>query len=130
MSNQRVYNIEGMTCASCAQTVEKVVSKVPSVEEASVNLATEKLTVSFNENSANEEAVIKAVDDAGYQVVMPGEHMQYDIVGMTCASCSQTIEKVINKLDGVQSASVNLATEKWLLILTQVNYHLMILWKL
>ncbi|UDM73806.1 heavy metal translocating P-type ATPase [Vagococcus fluvialis] len=112
MSNQRVYNIEGMTCASCAQTVEKVVSKVPSVEEASVNLATEKLTVSFNENSANEEAVIKAVDDAGYQVVMPGEHMQYDIVGMTCASCSQTIEKVINKLDGVQSASVNLATEK------------------
>lgn len=112
MSNQRVYNIEGMTCASCAQTVEKVVSKVPSVEEASVNLATEKLTVSFNENSANEEAVIKAVDDAGYQVVMPGEHMQYDIDGMTCASCSQTIEKVINKLDGVQSASVNLATEK------------------
>ncbi|RSU00375.1 copper-translocating P-type ATPase [Vagococcus fluvialis] len=101
-----------MTCASCAQTVEKVVSKVPSVEEASVNLATEKLTVSFDENSANEEAVIKAVDDAGYQVVMPGEHMQYDIVGMTCASCSQTIEKVINKLDGVQSASVNLATEK------------------
>lgn len=112
MSNQRVYNIEGMTCASCAQTVEKVVSKVPSVEEASVNLATEKLTVSFYENSANEEAVIKAVDDAGYQVVMPGEHMQYDIDGMTCASCSQTIEKVINKLDGVQSASVNLATEK------------------
>lgn len=112
MSNQRVYNIEGMTCASCAQTVEKVVSKVPSVEEVSVNLATEKLTVSFDENSANEEAVIKAVDDAGYQVVMPGEHMQYDIDGMTCASCSQTIEKVINKLDGVQSASVNLATEK------------------
>lgn len=112
MSNQRVYNIEGMTCASCAQTVEKVVSKVPSVEEASVNLATEKLTVSFDENSANEEAVIKAVDDAGYQVVMPGEHMQYDIDGMTCASCSQTIEKVINKLDGVKSASVNLATEK------------------
>lgn len=112
MSNQRVYNIEGMTCASCAQTVEKVVSKVPSVEEASVNLATEKLTVSFDENSANEEAVIKAVDDAGYQVVMPGEHMQYDIDGMTCASCSQKIEKVINKLDGVQSASVNLATEK------------------
>jgi Cu+-exporting ATPase len=112
MSNQRVYNIEGMTCASCAQTVEKVVSKVPSVEEASVNLATEKLTVSFDENIANEEAVIKAVDDAGYQVVMPGEHMQYDIDGMTCASCSQTIEKVINKLDGVQSASVNLATEK------------------
>ncbi|MBO0478363.1 copper-translocating P-type ATPase [Vagococcus fluvialis] len=112
MSNQRVYNIEGMTCASCAQTVEKVVSKVPSVEEASVNLATEKLTVSFDENSANEEGVIKAVDDAGYQLVMPGEHMQYDIDGMTCASCSQTIEKVINKLDGVQSASVNLATEK------------------
>lgn len=112
MNHQKVYNIEGMTCASCAQTVEKVVGKVPSVSEANVNLATEKLTVSFEENRDDEEAVIKAVADAGYQVVIPEKHMQYDIEGMTCASCSQTIEKVINKLDGVKTASVNLATEK------------------
>ena len=111
MSNSKTYNIEGMTCASCAQTVEKAVNKLESVAEANVNLATEKLTVSFNDDFSEEE-VIKAVGNAGYQVVLQGEHLQYDIDGMTCASCSQTIEKVINKLEGVKTASVNLATEK------------------
>ncbi|HZK47287.1 MAG TPA: heavy metal-associated domain-containing protein, partial [Atopostipes sp.] len=39
------FNIEGMTCASCAQTVEKTAQKLPGVESAAVNLATEKLSL-------------------------------------------------------------------------------------
>ncbi|MFW7431997.1 heavy metal translocating P-type ATPase [Vagococcus carniphilus] len=112
MSEQKVYSIEGMTCASCAQTVEKVTSKLPGMTEASVNLATEKLSVSYDDSLLNEEDIFKAVDQAGYQVVTQGNHIQYDIEGMTCASCSQTIEKVVNKLEGVKEAAVNLATEK------------------
>jgi len=38
-----------MTCASCAQTVEKTVHKLPGVEAVNVNLATEKMTVQFDE---------------------------------------------------------------------------------
>ncbi|MDT2831002.1 heavy metal translocating P-type ATPase [Vagococcus carniphilus] len=112
MSEQKVYSIEGMTCASCAQTVEKVTSKLPGMTEASVNLATEKLSVTYDDSVLNEEEIIKAVDQAGYQVVTQGNHIQYDIDGMTCASCSQTVEKVVNKLEGVKEAAVNLATEK------------------
>ncbi|MGU3769999.1 cation transporter, partial [Clostridioides difficile] len=36
----------------------------------------------------------------------------YPIQGVTCASCAMTVEKALNKLDGIQNASVNLATEK------------------
>lgn len=112
MSEQKTYSVEGMTCASCAQTVEKVTSKLPGMKEASVNLATEKLSVTFDETQLTEEDIITAVDQAGYQVVTEGTHLQYDIDGMTCASCSQTIEKVVGKLNGVKTAAVNLATEK------------------
>ncbi|MEG0731836.1 MAG: heavy metal translocating P-type ATPase [Vagococcus sp.] len=112
MSEQKTYSVEGMTCASCAQTVEKVTSKLPGMKEASVNLATEKLSVTFDETQLKEEDIITAVDQAGYQVVTEGTHLQYDIDGMTCASCSQTIEKVVGKLNGVKTAAVNLATEK------------------
>ena len=113
MSEHKQYNIEGMTCASCALTVEKVVQKLPSVTEANVNLATEKLDVTFDETKLSEESLSKAVDEAGYQLVVPKkEATQFDIEGMTCASCAQTVEKAVNKLDGVNKATVNLATEK------------------
>ena len=112
MSDNKNFTIEGMTCASCAQTVEKVVSKLPEVEEATVNLATEKLTVQTKQGELNEADIISAVEKAGYKVAMPMEHIQYSIEGMTCASCVQTVEKVVNKLDGVSKAVVNLGTEK------------------
>ena len=50
------FNIEGMTCASCAQTVEKTAQKLPGVESAAVNLATEKLSLNYDDSvlSTNE----------------------------------------------------------------------------
>lgn len=108
---KNTYVVEGMTCASCAQTVEKAVQKIEGVDVASVNLATEKLSVTYQEN-VSEEQIKKAVNDAGYGVADQGENQTFALEGMTCASCAQTIEKVVNKLAGVQTASVNLATEK------------------
>ncbi len=43
---------------------------------------------------------------------MSNEHAEFKITGMTCASCSSRIDRVVNKLDGVSNASVNLTTEK------------------
>lgn len=108
---KNTYVVEGMTCASCAQTVEKAVQKIEGVDVASVNLATEKLSVTYQEN-VSEEQIKKAVSDAGYGVADQGENQTFALEGMTCASCAQTIEKAVNKLAGVQTASVNLATEK------------------
>ncbi|WP_324779287.1 heavy metal translocating P-type ATPase [Thiobacillus sedimenti] len=99
--------IEGMTCASCAARVEKVLRQVPGVTEASVNLATETATV---EGDADPNAVRQAIEKAGFSV--PAESCSLDISGMTCASCSARVEKALAKVPGVLDASVNLATER------------------
>ena len=113
------FAIEGMTCASCAQTVEKAAKKVRGVTQASVNLATEKLSIEYEEPTFSIENLQKAVDNTGYEVVtQEGTTQTFALEGMTCASCAQTIEKAVGKLSGVDKASVNLATEKM-----QVSYN-------
>ncbi|MBM7320663.1 heavy metal translocating P-type ATPase [Streptococcus suis] len=109
---QESYPIQGMTCASCAMTVEKAVGKLVGIEEASVNLATEKLSVSYDEKLLGLEDIRQAVEKAGYQLVDNLVTESYDISGMTCASCAMTVEKALGKLEGVEEVSVNLATEK------------------
>ncbi len=106
--------VTGMTCASCSSRVEKVVGKLAGVELASVNLATEKLRVQFDEARVSVAAVKKAVETAGYGIAEPEtiKRVTIPIGGMTCASCTARIEKVVGKLDGVLRVSVNLATEK------------------
>ncbi|WP_099831688.1 heavy metal translocating P-type ATPase [Streptococcus suis] len=109
---QASYPVTGMTCASCALTVEKAVGKLAGMEEASVNLATEKLSVSYDEKLLGLEDIRQAVEKAGYQLVDSLVTESYDIAGMTCASCALTVEKALGKLEGVEEVSVNLATEK------------------
>lgn len=84
------YRIEGMTCATCAQTVEKAAEKLPGIDVASVNLATEKLQIKPNE-TFKEKELVEAVDKAGYHLktVEPVKKI-FDVMNMTCASCSQT----------------------------------------
>ncbi|MEI5993740.1 heavy metal translocating P-type ATPase [Candidatus Enterococcus mansonii] len=108
----KTFDIEGMTCASCAQTVEKATAKLNGVSKATVNLATEKLSVEYDESQLSESDIQKAVADAGYEALNNDQRRTFDIEGMTCASCAQTVEKATNKLNGVSKASVNLATEK------------------
>ena len=65
MNKQKEYIIEGMSCASCAMTIENAVSKIPGVDKASVNLATEIMTVEAND-SVTPEDIAKVVDGVGY----------------------------------------------------------------
>lgn len=108
----KILNIEGMTCASCAQTVEKATKNLEGVQEANVNLATEKLNISYDESRLSVEEIQSAVGQAGYKALTGREHKSFNIEGMTCASCAQTVEKATGTLNGVISSSVNLATEK------------------
>lgn len=104
------YQVEGMTCASCAQTVEKAIKGLSGVTNASVNLATE--TVQVTEDTELPFAVLsQSVEQAGYHLVDPITHLTLPVEGMTCASCAQTVEKTVQKTTGVTAASVNLATE-------------------
>lgn len=111
---KKIFNIEGMTCASCAARIEKVVGKVEGVLSVTVNLATEKMNVEFDENKISSNDISNAVDKAGYKALEVLENKPYTlkIKGMTCAACAGAIEKTVGKIDGVTNARVNLATEK------------------
>lgn len=61
------FEIEGMTCASCVQAIEKSVGKLASVSSVNVNLATEKMTVTFDEATLNVSDIVHTVEDTGYQ---------------------------------------------------------------
>jgi len=111
---KETLNINGMTCASCAQAVEKSVSKLKGVQSATVNFATEKLSVEYEEGAASIEDIKAAVKDAGYRAEEDIELREViiPIGGMTCASCAAAIEKEVRKLKGIEEINVNLATEK------------------
>lgn len=108
----KTLNIEGMTCASCVQTVEKAARKLEGVQEANVNLTTEKMNISYDETKLSIHDIQSAVDQAGYKAVNETKQTTFNIEGMTCASCAQTVEKTTRKLGGVFESNVNLATEK------------------
>lgn len=66
----QTFAIEGMTCASCAQTIEKAVGKLSGVDKASVNLATEKMQVSYNPSAISVSDVTGAVSNSGYAAAL------------------------------------------------------------
>ncbi|HAJ70397.1 MAG TPA: heavy metal translocating P-type ATPase [Alkalibacterium sp.] len=109
----KTYSIEGMTCASCASTVEKTASKLAGVSEASINLASEKLSIKVESGIFDPKELERQIDAAGYKVVMPQYVTKiFEVSGMSCASCSATVEKTASQLKGMEKASVNLASEK------------------
>lgn len=106
------YTIEGMTCASCAQTVEQAAAKLAGVESASVNLANEKLQIKSS-SKIDENELKETISKAGYELktTEPVKKV-FDVMHMTCASCSQTVEQTVSKLEGIKEATVNLANER------------------
>jgi P-type Cu+ transporter len=102
-------SVTGMTCASCVRRVERALTKIDGVNEASVNLATERASVLYDPTKVDITQLKDAVDGAGYGV--SEEEIELPITGMTCASCVRRVEKAIAKTPGVESVSVNLATE-------------------
>ena len=108
--------IEGMTCASCVGRVERALKAVPGVAGATVNLATEKASITMS-GAVDRATLVKAVEDVGYEVpasfsTPAGTPLEVAIEGMTCASCVGRVEKALNAVPGVTNAVVNLATEK------------------
>jgi P-type Cu+ transporter len=69
----KTYPLKGMHCASCVRLIERAVGKVQGVQNATVNLATEKLTVSFDKNECSPEKIASAVEGAGYKLSLPAD---------------------------------------------------------
>lgn len=102
--------IVGMTCASCAQTIQKSLSELKGVGKASVNFATSRATILYDQRQAKVDDFISTIRKSGYDVGTVT--VEIPIQGMDCASCVQKIEKVLLAKRGVTQAVVNLAAEK------------------
>jgi len=101
--------VDGMTCAACVSHVGEALESLPHVEQAVVNLATEKATVHIPNGEIQKDTLKSAIENAGYK--LGSESITLSIEGMTCAACVSHIESSISKLTGVEEAFVNLATE-------------------
>ncbi len=131
---EAILIIDGMTCDSCVQHIQKSLRGVKGVLNAEVLLDEKQARVSFNPNKVEISSLHRAVEDAGYRIVENSqiEHSAHvhenpevlksphsavkkiilPIKGMNCASCALTIEKTLQKKNGVKNASVNFAVEK------------------
>ena len=132
------FPVEGMTCASCVNRIERYLRKTDGVADANVNLATETATVRYDPRVVDLAGLHAAVAAAGYEARIdraessggggPREvaltfgapvptpagprRLALDIEGMTCASCVNRIERYLRRTEGVVEANVNLATER------------------
>ncbi len=124
-SYKLTLGVTGMTCASCVRHIERGLGKLPGVSQVGVNLATEQAEVSYDPAQVNATQMVSAVTGIGYgATVLHEEQPQEDeaetapqqiemaIGGMTCASCVRHVERALLKSAGVETASVNLATER------------------
>ncbi|GIK56897.1 MAG: copper-translocating P-type ATPase [Chloroflexi bacterium] len=115
MSEQQLtFPVVGMTCANCVTAVERSAKKVEGVTDAAVNFASEKVTVTFDTAVTTPQTLttnlVQRIQRAGYEI--PTATIELPLLGMTCANCAQTIERRLNKVEGVLDVAVNLANEK------------------
>ena len=111
MNEQKEANLQisGMTCAACANRIEKGLKKVEGVHEANVNFALEKTKIMYDPTKTNPQQFKEKVESLGYGIV--SDKAEFTVSGMTCAACANRVEKRLNKLDGVNKATVNFALE-------------------
>lgn len=103
-------SIQGMTCTSCANTIEKGLSSLKGADKVQVNFANERATLVYHPEDVSPEKFLHEIEKLGYKGHI--EKISLPIQGMTCASCVDKVEKSLKGLNGVISAHVNLASER------------------
>jgi heavy metal translocating P-type ATPase len=102
--------VTGMHCASCTGRIERALSAVPGVAGARANLATARVELDLTDTGAT-PAAIAAIQRVGFGAEMPAPQ-DLALSGLTCASCVARVERALAAVPGVESAQVNLATER------------------
>lgn len=106
--NELKLSLQGLSCASCVGRAEKALKAMPSVVDATVNLASESALVKFS-GSVNAGAAVATLQKAGYPARTQTATMHVD--SLTCASCVGRVDKAVAAVSGVLEVNVNLATE-------------------
>lgn len=112
----KTYHVNGMSCAACAASVERMLNKLDEVDKAQVNLVLNQVTITSKAEVPLElcnEKLAKAGFSMEAQIeskTTQSMEVDLDIQGMHCAACSASIERSVGKLSGVNEISVNLLT--------------------
>jgi len=109
-SEKAHIHITGMTCTTCAATIEKGLAETPGIEQANVNFASEKAIVEYDPSKVNFTKIKDTISQIGYGVAT--KKSIFPVGRMTCASCVARVEEALSSVPGVISANVNLASEK------------------
>jgi len=110
MSKSRiVLPIEGMTCASCAATVQEALTGATGVTSAGVNFATNKAAIEYDAAQTNVAQLIKTVREAGYNCGKAS--VTFGIVDLHYAPSVTPLEQSLSRVLGVIRAVANQATE-------------------
>ncbi|KAL5747459.1 hypothetical protein ACOSP7_024461 [Xanthoceras sorbifolium] len=117
-----LFSVVGMTCSACAASVEKAIKRLPGIHDAVVDVLNNKAQVLFYPSFVNEERIRETIEDVGFEATLIQDENSTQVCrvrinGMTCTSCSSTVEKALQAIHGVQRAQVALATEE-----AQVQY--------
>ena len=102
--------ITGMTCATCAITIEKGLDETPGVEKAAVNFGSEKASIEYDPEKISLAKIKETISGLGYEVAT--KKSIYPVGGMTCATCVMHVEEALKEVPGVVSVGVNLGSEK------------------
>lgn len=126
------FRVQGMTCASCTGSVERLLLTLPTVTSASVSLLTESAEVVHDESKLPSKQIAEEITDIGFDATVLESHdlnpptlemttiksstpqlteLSLHITGMTCATCVSTIERTLSSTQGVEWHRVNLLTE-------------------
>jgi len=109
-TERTVIPVTGMTCTTCAATIEKGLAETPGVEQAKVNFASEKVSIEYDPSKVELSTLRSTISELGYG--MATRKSIFPVSGMTCASCVAHVEQALAGVSGVISANVNLASEK------------------
>ncbi|HNR01010.1 MAG TPA: heavy metal translocating P-type ATPase [Anaerolineaceae bacterium] len=114
-NRQVILPITGMTCANCVATVERNVKKLDGIDEAVVNLVTEKATISFDPEKIDLNKISDRVTKSGYGIAT--SEILLLVPGLTDPGEAASLEEKIKRLEGVRNATVNLSSSRLLVSL-------------
>ena len=122
---KKTYKIQGMHCASCAGTIERVLLKVAGVRSASVNFASESALIEFDELVVFESELAKTVSSTGYKLMIDSqsekggtqddkytEMISIKVLGMDSPHCAMVVESALKKLSGIKNIDVDFSNQR------------------
>lgn len=110
--------ITGMSCNSCAETIEKTISKIDGIQEASVNWSSSTLNLIYDDKTVSLQQIIQQIKNIGYDIADDQTIKKFHIDGMSCNSCANTIEQTLQQELGIIYSKINFPKE-----LLEVKYN-------